>query len=449
MLKINESVKLESGGSFTQEHADTNRENLRAAEKRYPEMYDREHLKELGLIHKEHCSLVETKLIQVESNTEISKNDVRAGGVNAEMKNLHSSLEQIGYLLKHPAICIYEIEDSTLDGKKTYELLDGRTRFDKLREYEYKNVICEVYGKAPDATDQEANIGKDILKAQANFSGATIRGVTKEQDVIAFLHSQMKKGNISCNSKGGASYSETLEMLETTFKNYKYRSQKRRTLAQEAINTYNNGEGVDVKFWKDSKTVKKWAASEDDASLKQNSEFFLQTVSDNKNKSNVKPVSKIRKYIDSKPVYHKETGVCISEGVKYLFKDTDQPRLTVLEAAELGVKFPDHKIRIVAFIKETETINTVGNFNKKRDEFVDNINTIIINFSNTFFNNAKKINCPVEIYGILPSIASVHNLDELILYDKSADCWFQKNPLSGIRDDAFTSHKLNEDMTEE
>ena len=103
----------------------------------------------------------------------------------------------------------------------------------------------------------------------------------------------------------------------------------------------------------------------------------------------------------------------------------------------------------MAFIKETETINTVGSFNKKRDEFVNNINTILINFSTTFFNKAKKINCPVEIYGILPSIASVHNLDELILYDKSADSWFQKNPLSGIRDDALTSYNLNEDMTEE
>ena len=67
-------------------------------------------------------------------------------------------------------------------------------------------------------------------------------------------------------------------------------------------------------------------------------------------------------------------------------------------------------------------------YDDRVSNFVKFYSGTLNNFSTLYFKGKKAIKDKVKLYGVLPSLSSVHNLDEVVLFDKNNNM-YQKNSI--------------------
>ena len=107
---ISNDVLAELGENqvFTEEHAETNRQQLHNKEIRYPKRYNVKHLSSTGLKLIGHCCLVDVDKIKMTDIGDFSRNIVWAGGVNPKRNDIEKSLKEHDFQLTHTPIALYQ-----------------------------------------------------------------------------------------------------------------------------------------------------------------------------------------------------------------------------------------------------------------------------------------------------------------------------------------------------
>ena len=184
------SVNLHTTEAFTATEQNILKEYLEKKEKRFPHRYDETYLQKSGLRLSEHCAILNKEDIVVEKPGHFTNNLVWAGGINNKFNDIKKSLSEDGYELSHIPPAVY------FDKKeKKYQLVDGRTRFKILENYDISNIIVDIYEKIEGASEKTVELGCGRLQTQSNL-GREIAGKVTDKDIISNVHSWIESGFI-------------------------------------------------------------------------------------------------------------------------------------------------------------------------------------------------------------------------------------------------------------
>ena len=419
------SVNLHTTEAFTATEQNILKEYLEKKEKRFPHRYDETYLQKSGLRLSEHCAILNKEDIVVEKPGHFTNNLVWAGGINNKFNDIKKSLSEDGYELSHIPPAVY------FDKKeKKYQLVDGRTRFKILENYDISNIIVDIYEKIEGASEKTVELGCGRLQTQSNL-GREIAGKVTDKDIISNVHSWIESGFIkkedSTTKKEEDKQPDLTSIIE--FINDFYNplhvksSKKINNLANAARDTY--GQNTKRIVWIDVKDVQTWLGVDKRTNTRipnsQRPPEDLDNPMDNKNS-----------YVDSFP-----DGATHSRGTCYLEIDTTQARRAVAAAANHARLNPNCDIRIIIYFKQiTDNENPAIAYNREITKFVRTFYGTLNQISECYFNKVTPLVDVVSIYGAVPSLKEYHNTKELILLNSASvgttgsnPKWFQKNPL--------------------
>ena len=417
---ISNDVLAELGENqvFTEEHAETNRQQLHNKEIRYPKRYNVKHLSSTGLKLIGHCCLVDVDKIKMTDIGDFSRNIVWAGGVNPKRNDIEKSLKEHDFQLTHTPIALYQNP-----GSDEYLIVDGATRFAYMAKIGQLNVIADVYGREKDADDKTVEKGLGLIQTQANLN-REVAGKVTDRDIVINVHSYIKRGYIRCNNLNEPSLVEIINFV-TEFYDGHLKSQKKiENLAKLASDTY--AQNTQRLVWQDSKDVSAWLGVKTKSS-KNISSYFDDHEDLAENFGTKQAIKGSRnKFVDIPPQYDNDGRV--TEGIKYLTFDTSQVRRAISTVCRTWRENPDTEIRIILYVKQiTDYENPVAQFNSEINGFTKDYNSQLSDIRGCLFNNQPVVG-GAKFYGALPSLESAHNTAELIFRDQNTGQWFQKNP---------------------
>lgn len=426
------SVNLHTTKAFTESHQNTLREYLEKKEKRFPHRYDEAHLKKGGLRLFAHCAILNKSEIVTEQAGHFTNNLVWAGGINNKYNDIKKSLNEDGYELSHMPPAVY------LDKKDNkYYLIDGRTRFKILSNYDISNIIVDVYVREDGASDHDVILGCGRLQTQSNL-GREVAGKVTDKDIISNVHTWTKRGFIKLE-ESTTKREEDKQPDLTSIINFIYdfysplhikSAKKINSLALAARDTY--GQNTKRLVWIDVKDVHAWLGVD----KKNNTVLPEVTLPDELDESfATKEACRATDnfYVDVFP-----DGKTTKRGTCYMEMDTSQARRAVAAAANHARQNPNCNIRIILFVKHiTSNEHPAIEYNQEITKFVRTFYGTLNQISECYFNKAIPLLDSVSIYGAVPSLKDYHNTNELILLDQSSvgttgrnPKWYQRNPKS-------------------
>ena len=301
----------------------------------------------------------------------------RSGGVNKKKPNIRRNISRNGFKLRYPAIAVFRARDGKL------YIITGHTRIEILEEdYQFINIIASIYeakkGYSDEQVMSDVSLCGNIFNTIHDESGQLELG-----DIFREVNLAIKKGWVKKNyddiytrvlSSRGSGLFTDLKLSET---------------AQEIYNTYNPDEIV-VPWKNDSKTVSR-----------------MKGMGFNK--------------INTRHPYYED-----KDGNKYILVSTQTGPKSLDSTHNFAIENDVTNIILHTGILEGSDLKSC--YDDRVSNFVKFYSGTLNNFSTLYFKGKKAIKDKVKLYGVLPSLSSVHNLDEVVLFDKNNNM-YQKNSI--------------------
>jgi hypothetical protein len=304
----------------------------------------------------------------------------RRSGKNKKYDQIKQSIWNNGFKLRYPAIAIFRDKLSKL------WIITGHTRREILEKYGFTKVIVTIYEASEGYSD-------DDVKNALSSSGVTFNTIHDEaaptpiEDIHGEVEHAIDQGWIK------KTIEDITKRVDLNCGRGVLSDNKRSFLVNSIFNQYNPEQKIIS--WKNS--------SDRDIFFKKKK---IKLVDQNLIPEN--PLSKIILKNDSNGI----RTVC------YTTRTADKTLSRILKTA---VKFPNDIIRVILHTGTLEGICATDLekcYEKRVEGFIDFFNDQIDDFSKVFFDG-KEAKSNIKLYAVLPALATIHNLDELVFFDKN------------------------------
>ena len=282
--------------------------------------------------------------------------DARLSGLNPEYDELKIDLEEFGYRPYCPPIAIRK----TSDGK--YVILNGRTRDKILRENKVKNRIVDIY-ECDDATALKFGIASNNEQPPA--------GLATSADIIHAAKIAIRNDWIENNYDDV--YAWVSEACGTRFV-----EGKRREMVNQIVNH--------VAAEENDQVIVGWA-----------------------NSSEPEAWMKVNNYIDTNG----------RVPVRYVVTSFSVPQKAIFRACEAAMENPDAEIRMVIHTGNLTAADLVKCYIKRVLNFKKEWHLKISQVSQGLFGGKSPSFNRIKLYGCIPALSELSNLDELIIFGKN------------------------------
>lgn len=299
--------------------------------------------------------LVDINDIDWESKYENTQT-ARAGGGNPKYKEIKQDIREYGFKLKHPPIALRRLKDGALVP------LNGRTRKQILKELGFKNLIVDIYEKQENFTWDEFDNDASQFGLIANSEHDPAGNVTLE-DVYRECNIAIQKGWINKDIV------EISQRVSRMCGKGKFTKAKRDEITFRIYNHHRDSEEMEVLNWKSKTIIDTW----------------LET----------------KKYINN-------------DKVVYYVVSHSTPSKGITGAAKMAFDNPGKEIRVVVHTSVLTAFDLERCYVKRVKEFVIEWENILQKISSGFFNGKVRANSPIKLYGALPAVSTLHNLDKIV-----------------------------------
>jgi hypothetical protein len=296
----------------------------------------------------------------------------RRGGKNPKIKEIARDVASFGFKLANPAICLFR--------KKNGELvpLNGRTRYEILtRNHNFTNIIAIIYEGADGASDDDVDNARSAFGLLAN-SYSDPSGDLQLEDVYHEVSLAIDKGWCVLNNIPGREIDDIVairERVDLVCGKGCFTPTKREQLVYRILNT-NNPTYV-VKSWSTPGQAKLW--------LTENNYISVGSINGRR-------------------------------GIKYITLSAETGEKSLIAAANFADDNPDYDIRVVIHTGTLTGFDLEENYHDKVKRFRDFWDATLGKVSYAFFNGAKPRKNTVFLYGAIPALSSIHNLDKLVKF---------------------------------
>lgn len=281
----------------------------------------------------------------------------RAGGANPKFKEMNRGIKRNGFKLKYPAIALFVTEEGKII------VITGNTRLEILKKLGFKNCIASIYKASEGYTVDEVEdaVSRSGIRFNTIHDDASPTGM---DDVKVEVEKAITKGWI------GKTVSDIQKRVDEICGNGVFTDRTRSTLVFEIFNHYNPSQTV--KSWINSSVTKEWVLS--------------------------------KNFVNG-------------NGVRYVTYTTQNHAKVFLSIMETAYNYPDDEIRILLHTGTLEGFDLERCWIERVDAFKDFYQRILLQTSSVYFNNKSPVQNRVKLYGVLPSLSSMHDLDKLVFFD--------------------------------
>ena len=381
------SVVLVVGSRFTEEEAGVNRDLVNPDV--YPALYGDELPKELKLVSR--STLVETSAISKPALGSLYANPARVEDGNPKKSKIQNSIAIFNFKLKHPGIALFRDKDGRL------YLINGKTRHAILvSEWDYQNVIADIYEANEGFSDDEVAYAIHIF-GQASNLDSDPAGETTMEDLFDGCNLSIRRGWITKDKNGVPEESSIEEHLKKICRDNKLTPKTMETLVQRVVGQWDE-KLTGKRYWGSKEDVVRFIEGKDGSPMK---------------------------YVKITPKYD-DNDNCVRKGIKYMVFETSEYRRAFGAATKWAHKNPDYEVRIIYYrhyIKANEPQeNFIETLKRNDDHWSDSLSEI----KDVHFSAQCKIRTNrCYIYGAVPSLRSLHDLNKLIFLDAGGN-WSQR-----------------------
>ena len=311
-------------------------------------------------------------IVDIERNKYAGTQVYRAGGTNPKKPNIRRNIGRNNFKLGYPAIALYRDKNGKL------YIITGHTRIEILEEdWGFTNVIVSIY---------EANNGYTQKQVQSALSlnGNIFNTIHDDAGQLELSDINREVTLAIENEWIGHTYTEINDRVLKSRGSGLFTTTKLSEQAQRIFNNYNPNETV-LNWKNDSKTVSRMG----DYGFKKIHTRSAHYEDDNGNK-----------YI----LVSTQTGPKSLDSILEFAKDNDITNV-ILHTGIL------------------ETDDLIKCYNDRVKGFTDFYKTTLERLSKLFFSAKEPIHERVKIKGVVPSLSSIHNLDELVLFDEKGNMY--------------------------
>lgn len=296
----------------------------------------------------------------------------RVGGKNPKIKNIARDIASFGFKLINPAICLFRKKDGELVP------LNGRTRYEILvRNHNFTNIIAIIYEAADGYSDDEVENACSAFGLLAN-SYSDPSGDLQIEDVYREVCLAIDKGWCALTNIPGKEADDIAairERVDLVCGKGCFTPTKREQLVYRILNT--NNPNYVVKSWSTPGLAKIWMIEN--------------------NYVNVGPFNGRR-------------------GIKYIPLSAETGEKSLIAAANYAYDNPDYEIRVVIHTGTLTGFDLEQNYYDKVKRFRDFWDLTLEKVSYAFFNGKKPTKNNVTLYGALPALSSIHNLNKMVKF---------------------------------
>ena len=344
-------VDTRSQNRFTKEDLETS--NRLVVEDSYPQFYGEDLPKSMSYTGR---FIVEANDIDWESRYGDNTQTARAGGGNPKHKEIRQDIREYGFKLKHPPIALRRLKNCKLVP------LNGRTRNMILNELNFKNRIVDIYeiqeGYSWDQYDNDASQFGLIANAGHDPAGNLMLEDIYRECMIAIQKGWIKNDITDISNR-----------VNTVCGKGMFTKAKRDEITFRVYNHYRDSDEMSVFSYKSQTIIKNW----------------LDT----------------KKYIDNdKVIYYTVSHSTPSKGIT--------------GAAKMAFDNPGKEIRVVVHTSVLTAFDIERCYINRVKEFVIEWENILQKISSGYYNGKVRSNSPIKLYGALPAVSTLHNLDKIV-----------------------------------
>lgn len=343
-------VDILSQNRFTQEDLETSKRLV--VEDSYPQFYGEDLPKSLSYVGRYLVDIADIDWEFSFDNTQTA----RAGGGNPKHKEIRQDIREYGYKLKHPPIALRRIKNGKLVP------MNGRTRKLILNEANCKNLIVDLYERKENCSwDQYENDSSQfglIANAEHDPAGNLMLEDVYRECILAIQKKWIEKNIDSIGNR-----------VNILCGKGKFTKAKRDEITFRVYNHYRDSNEMSVLSWKTPTSIKNW----------------LET----------------KKYIDNdKVIYYAVSHSTPSKGIT--------------GAAKMAFDNPGKEIRVVVHTSILTAFDIERCYLNRVKDFVIEWENILQKISSGYFNGRVRSNSPIKLYGALPAVSTLHNLDKIV-----------------------------------
>ena len=384
------AIPLQQGGSFTEAQAEYNKKLVHP--EAFPHLYGDRLFKPLKLVDR--CKLVDVKDIKETIPGETDVNTAWAKDGNDKFAQIRTSIESFGLRLIHPPIALYTPQSTSVSLKA-----NGTTRNKILGMWEYTNRICDIYeGDHDNYSQDQIDDARAKFSQSSNLQGYDPHGTTDNEDLVQGCLFAIQCGWIHKDDNGvpleTGPHSVTAR-IDDICGNYKL-TQKPKEILVARIVAQTDEVLTGKRFWASSGDVERFIVS---------------------GKGGMNFVSINPKYDNN--------GNLISRGIIYVVFETSEYRRCLPAATATADANPDSDVRVILYKQYIKAQDAATNYMETLDSVKNYWDSQLAKYSTVHFNGAKVRRGNCHIYGAVPSLRSLHDLDELVFLKPNGE-WEQK-----------------------
>ena len=301
----------------------------------------------------------------------------RAGSKNRKFDKIRRGIGRNGFKLKYPSIAVFRGFDGRL------HIITGYTRREILElHHGFSNIIASVY--VPSKGASKAAVADAVSRCGIRFN--TIHDdadPTAPDDVKREVEHAIDQGWIDRDAPADEFLAAIYERIDDVCGNGVFTTTTRSGLAHEIFNNYNPDE-----------TVKGYTG-----------------VTDTK-------------------IFMKKAKLISTDKIKYVCLSSQNPNKTFMSVLATANQHPHHEIRLVFHNGTLEGYDLPKCWTERTELFREWFVGMLTQIGQVYFDGASPNFDRVKLYGVLPGLSSMHDLDKLVF----------------IRDDGTTYQK---DVVEE
>ena len=297
----------------------------------------------------------------------------RAGDKNKKYDEIKRGISRNGFKLKYPAIAVFRAKNGDL------HIITGYTRTDILERYHgFTNIIASIYEGVDGYSKEEVEnaLSRCGIRFNTIHDEASLAGV---QDVFREVEVAIDRQWIK------PTLAEIGERVEEICGNGIFEDRTKSRLVFEIFNNYNPDQTV---------------LSYDKGKAK---DFMTRTKLSNGN------------------------------GVRYICYTTENHPKVLLAILDAAFNFPNDEIRVLLHTGTLEgrgAIDLEKCFLNRVNAFKDFYESKLKSFSNVYFDNKNANHSRVKLYGVLPSLSSIHDLDKLVFFAQDGSLYQKETKMA-------------------
>jgi len=365
-MKMSIIVDVNATNAFNEENLETYVELI--VPKAFPWLFGEDLFPALKVVNP--AALV--NISDVNWDKTMGEQTARNGGKNPKIKEIARDVANFGFKLTNPAICLFR--------RKNGELvpLNGRTRYEILaKNFNFTNIIAIIYEAADDFSDDEVQNACSAFGLLAN-SYSDPSGDLQLEDVFHEVCLAIGKGWCVLTKIPGRESDDLFAIrarVDLVCGKGCFTPSKREQLVYRILNTENPS--YVVKSWTSPGLAKTWL-------------------------------------LESK--YVNIGSINGNRGIKYIALSAETGEKSLIAAAKAAFEDPDYDIRVVIHTGTLTGFDLEKNYHDKVDRFRNFWDATLAKVSYAFFGGATPKKIPVTLYGALPALSSIHNLNKLVKF---------------------------------